>query len=296
VDLRQSVDGPHPACGSIGLMREQEDWYAYLNIATDTPTDQIEQAVEKLSRQAAALAVTAPERSQRLRDTVRAIKRDLLSGPEARARYDAGRDAGSVPPPPPPAMPSAAPTMVPPPPTGAPPPAWFSQPFPPPPGGPSTPGGPPASGPAEGGAAGGAPAGGGQPSWGQPGGGQPGGGPAAGGQPGWGQPGGGPGGGGQAGGWQGGGGPMGGPPAGGGPAGEKMSARLARFLRTGWVCGECGKEALPSEKFCTRCGSTISPTRHENAPQPARVVCANCAAPVGTNDAFCARCGTRVPK
>jgi hypothetical protein len=53
-------------------MRRQEDWYAYLNIATDAPTGQVEQAVERLSRQATALAVTAPERSQRLRDTVRA--------------------------------------------------------------------------------------------------------------------------------------------------------------------------------------------------------------------------------
>jgi hypothetical protein len=71
-------------------MRQQEDWYAYLNLPTDTPTEQVEQAVERLSRQAAALAVTAPERSQQLRDTVRAIKRDLLSGPDSRARYDAG--------------------------------------------------------------------------------------------------------------------------------------------------------------------------------------------------------------
>jgi hypothetical protein len=77
-------------------MRQQEDWYAYLNIAPDAPTEQVEQAVERLSRQATALALTAPERSQRLRDTVRSIKRDLLSGPEARARYDAERDAAAA--------------------------------------------------------------------------------------------------------------------------------------------------------------------------------------------------------
>ena len=52
-------------------MRQQQDWYAYLNLTTDAPTEQVEQAVERLSRQATALAVTAPERSQRLRDTVR---------------------------------------------------------------------------------------------------------------------------------------------------------------------------------------------------------------------------------
>jgi hypothetical protein len=173
-------------------MRQQEDWYAYLNIATDAPTEQVEQAVERLSRQAMALAVTAPERSQRLRDTVRSIKRDLLSGPEARTRYDAERDATAAPPP-------APPSQV--------------------------------------------------------------------------------------------------QPIGGGPSagGERISARLVRFLRTGWTCAECGKEALPSEKFCTRCGTAITPTRHEGAPST-RVTCVNCAAPVGVNDAFCARCGTRVSK
>ncbi|HET6193688.1 MAG TPA: hypothetical protein VFE59_42550 [Trebonia sp.] len=34
--------------------------------------------------------MTAPERSQRLRDTIRLIKRDLLSGQENRQRYDLG--------------------------------------------------------------------------------------------------------------------------------------------------------------------------------------------------------------
>jgi double zinc ribbon protein len=180
-------------------MRRQEDWYAYLNIATDAPTGQVEQAVERLSRQATALAVTAPERSQRLRDTVRAIKRDLLSGPEARAQYDANRDAAATPSPPPP-MPGS-------------------------------------SGPGGGGLSGGAPGG-----------------------------------------------------------GERISARIARFLRTGWVCAECGKGALPSDKFCTRCGTAISPTRRDAAPSTPRVTCANCAASVGVKDAFCARCGTRVSK
>jgi double zinc ribbon protein len=181
-------------------MRRQEDWYAYLNIATDAPTGQVEQAVERLSRQATALAVTAPERSQRLRDTVRAIKRDLLSGPEARAQYDANRDAAATPSPPPPPMPGS-------------------------------------SGPGGGGLSGGAPGG-----------------------------------------------------------GERISARIARFLRTGWVCAECGKGALPSDKFCTRCGTAIIPTRHETATPTTRVTCANCAASVGVNDAFCSRCGARVSK
>jgi len=162
-------------------MRHQEDWYAYLNLAADTPTEQVEQAVERLSRQAAALAVTAPERSQLLRDTVRAIKRDLLSGPDSRARYDASRAQ------PPVAKPSVA------------------------------------------------------------------------------QP-------------------------------ERIGSRIARFLRTGWTCSSCGKEALPSDKFCTRCGTPITPTRHDGATLGTRAGCGNCASPLGANDAFCARCGTPVRK
>jgi hypothetical protein len=231
-------------------MRQQEDWYAYLNIATDAPTEQIEQAVERLSRQATALAVTAPERSQRLRDTVRAVKRDLLSGPEARARYDADRDAAAQPP----QVPSPAPAIIPPPPTAVPPPPAS----PAPPMAPTSPtaGGPYGDGPGGGGATGGGPGG-------RPGGGAPGGGASIGGGPG---------------------------------GGERISARLARFLRTGWTCAECGKEALPSDKFCTRCGTVITPTRHEAAAQTTRVTCVNCGAPMGVNDAFCARCGTRVSK
>jgi hypothetical protein len=234
--LRQSVPEPRAACGSIGLMRQQEDWYAYLNIATDAPIEQVEQAVERLSRQATALAVTAPERSQRLRDTVRSIKRDLLSGPEARARYDAGRDAAATPTPvpisqlPPPAMPAPVTEAVPPPPSYSPPPTAPASPVP----GGSYGGGPPGVGPA-------------------------------------------------------------GRSGGGGAGGERIGARLARFLRTGWVCAECGKDALPSEKFCTRCGTAIIPTRPEAVPAT-RVTCVNCAAQVGVNDAFCARCGTRVSK
>ena len=267
--LRQSVRGSRAGCGSIGPMRQQEDWYAYLNIAPDAPTEQVEQAVERLSRQATALAVTAPERSQRLRDTVRSIKRDLLSGPEARARYDAEREAAatSAQPaspqeaapqvPPPPSFTPASGT-VPPPPTAVPPPPPFA------------PGSAGAAGPYGSGPYGGGPAAG-------PGGGAPNAPGPVGGGPGGGAPG------------------VGGPGIGPG-GGERISARLVRFLRTGWVCAECGKEAVPSDKFCTRCGTAISPTRHEAAAPTPRVTCVNCAAPLGVNDAFCARCGTRVSK
>jgi hypothetical protein len=269
VDLRQSVPEPHAACGSIGFMRQQEDWYAYLNIATDAPIEQIEQAVERLSRQATALAVTAPERSQRLRDTVRSIKRDLLSGPEARARYDAEREAAATPTPvpisqlPPPAMPAPATEAVPPPASYSPPPTVVSPPpsYSPPPTAPASPvpggpygGGPPGVGPA------GRPGGGAVPP------------PASYSPP-----------------------PSVVPPPPSYRGGERLGARLARFLRTGWVCAECGKDALPSEKFCTRCGTAIIPTRPEAVPIT-RVTCVNCAASLGVNDAFCSRCGTRVSK
>jgi ribosomal protein S27AE len=183
--------------GSIERMRQQDDWYAYLNLAADTTVAEIEQAVERLSRQAAALAVTSPERSQRLRDTVRAVKRDLLSGPEARARYDASlADAAAA------DAATAADTPASQPPAASP---------PPPPG----------------------------------------------------QP-------------------------------EPISSRIMRFLRTGWTCAGCGKEALPGDKFCTRCGGAITPTRHDAAAE--RASCGNCGATLAVNDAFCARCGTRVGK
>jgi curved DNA-binding protein CbpA len=64
------------------------DWYSVLRLSPAASADEIAVAVERLSRQASALAVTAPERSQQLREVTRAIKRDLLSGLESRRRYD----------------------------------------------------------------------------------------------------------------------------------------------------------------------------------------------------------------
>ena len=167
-------------------MQQREDWYAYLRLSPEATTEQIEQAVERLSRQAAALAPTAPERSQLLRETVRSIKRDLLSGQESRQRYDAGRAAAVQP---------AAPIPV-------------------------------------------SPA------------------PAL--------------------------------------AGESMGSRISRFLRTGWTCAACGKDALPSDKFCTKCGSPITPVQPDTSAPRTRRACANCAAVLAMRDAFCARCGTPV--
>ena len=65
------------------------NWYDMLGVSVDAPEEQLRASTEKLSRQAAALATTAPDRSQQLRDVVRAIRTDLLSGPAARAQYDA---------------------------------------------------------------------------------------------------------------------------------------------------------------------------------------------------------------
>jgi len=67
------------------------DWYAFLRLQPDATAEEITVAVERLSRQASALATTAPERSQQLRETLRSIKHDLLSGPENRQRYDQSR-------------------------------------------------------------------------------------------------------------------------------------------------------------------------------------------------------------
>jgi curved DNA-binding protein CbpA len=73
------------------VVMAHKDWYALLQLPPEATTDEIAQAVEKRSRQATALANTAPERSQQLREQTRAIKRDLLSGDEARAAYDVAR-------------------------------------------------------------------------------------------------------------------------------------------------------------------------------------------------------------
>ena len=73
-----------------GSSADPADWYSFLGIGPGATTEQITAAVERLSRQANALAVTAPERARQLRDQARAIKQDLLSGAESRQRYDHG--------------------------------------------------------------------------------------------------------------------------------------------------------------------------------------------------------------
>jgi|GEM_PF-2121644 hypothetical protein len=213
------------------------DWYSLLRVDPVATTEQISAAVERLSRQANALSITAPERARQLRDQIRTMKRDLLSGAEQRERYDhqlaaqgmnqlaaqgtkePGIQAGD-----PTGMPAGQPAPV----TPAPPTA--------------SPAAPPAP-----------------PGWGQPpGSGQP----AAWGQPpGWGQP-----------------AAWGQAPGQAGSSPQPLSvraqglmSRVAQFLQTGWTCSACGFGALPTDKFCPKCGSKIqsglpdSPASHGHA-------------------------------
>ena len=214
-------------------LTKHNNWYAYLGLSPDATTEEIQSGVERLSRQASALAATSPERSQLLRETIRAIKRDLLSGPEDRAADKAARarptDAVRPAPAARPRLPFDV-TLGPTPPQSAPIP---SAPAPIPSGPASAPSGP-ASAPT---------------------------GSAA-------YP----------------------------PAGQTVGTRLARFLRTGWTCPACGKGGVPSDKFCTRCGTPIQAVRPDGGPGPDRAprpTCAACANPLGPTEAFCSRCGIR---
>lgn len=181
-----------------------DGWYTYLRLSPEATTAEIEGAVERLSRQASALAATAPERSQSLRETIRAIKRDLLSGPENRRRYDERMRLS--------ARPAAAPML----------------------------GAPSAAAPPEASAAF--------------------------------------------------------VPPGTIRAGQGTASRLARFLRTGWTCPSCGRGAVPSDKFCTKCGTPIRPVQPETSAEqerPSRPLCRKCANLLGPSDVFCSKCGTQ---
>ncbi len=83
----------------LGTPAGPPDWYPVLNLAPDASTEEIAAAVERMSRQATALSVTAPDRSRLLRDQIRAIRQDLLSGDARRQRYDQARAAGTAGPP-----------------------------------------------------------------------------------------------------------------------------------------------------------------------------------------------------
>jgi DnaJ-class molecular chaperone len=62
--------------------------YKLLNVERDATVETIAGAMERLTRQASALANTAPERSQQMRENIREVREFLLSGEEQRRRYD----------------------------------------------------------------------------------------------------------------------------------------------------------------------------------------------------------------
>jgi hypothetical protein len=72
----------------VTLGSPSENWYQMLGLQPGTPSDAVASAIERLSRQASVMANTDPERSQRLRETIRDMRHDLMSGEEARKHYD----------------------------------------------------------------------------------------------------------------------------------------------------------------------------------------------------------------
>lgn len=76
------------AMNSADVPDRAQDWYSVLGVARAATVAEITAAVERLTRQASALSLTAPERSRQLREQARSIKRDLLSGEAERHRYD----------------------------------------------------------------------------------------------------------------------------------------------------------------------------------------------------------------
>jgi len=62
--------------------------YEIIGVSRDADQETIKAAVERFGRQAGVLANTAPERAQQMREQSRAAKIRLLSGDEARQRYD----------------------------------------------------------------------------------------------------------------------------------------------------------------------------------------------------------------
>jgi curved DNA-binding protein CbpA len=237
------------------------DWYSVLGLSPAASADEIAVAVERLSRQASALAVTAPERSQQLREVTRAIKRDLLSGQDIRRRYDQslrpggpGAPASAAHPAAPPAgasvWPAAAPAAAP---AASPPAAGPSRAGPSPAGPPAT--GPPPAGPPAA-ASGSTPA---APAAGHPA-------------------------------------PAGGAPA---PPAPDRRKRFVRFLQSAWTCPACGHDAMPGEEFCTKCGGKLRTAAGDNAPAvpgsgAARVPsCTACGVALDPADRFCTHCGSR---
>lgn len=62
---------------------------------------------------------------------------------------------------------------------------------------------------------------------------------------------------------------------------RKARRRPAEPAAAGGKCARCGAPYDPGDRFCVKCGASLSQAR----------VCANCGAPYDAGDKFCARCG-----
>jgi len=69
-------------------MDSQNNHYRYLDVELFASSEVVAEAVERLSKQANALANTTPARSQDIRERLRQINQDLLTGDERRGAYD----------------------------------------------------------------------------------------------------------------------------------------------------------------------------------------------------------------
>jgi double zinc ribbon protein len=277
------------------------DWYTILGISAGATAQEIATAVERMTRQASALSVTDPDRSHQLREQIRDIKRDLLSGELERQRYDqslasdlqvkhpqaADIPASEFPAEPPaaefPAEPPAAEFPAEPPAAefpAEPPAAEFPATAPPasqyPAASPPASQYPVASPPASEFPAAAPPASGFPPQEAPT---MPAADPGSGAQAAAGQV----------------------RPVftGSAPArGQGLTSRVARFLQTGWTCPACGHGAMPADKFCQKCGSRIQTVAKVEQPPEAvnsgrqSAVCGNCRAAIGAGHAFCTRCGS----
>lgn len=82
---------------------------------------------------------------------------------------------------------------------------------------------------------------------------------------------------------------------------ERAVRRLRKTRsRDGLLCPTCGQAFQPGDRFCVRCGGTLSQPQVDPAgsgrmdaerPSPA---CPSCGATVREGDEFCAKCGHRI--
>ncbi len=65
----------------------------------------------------------------------------------------------------------------------------------------------------------------------------------------------------------------------------KQRATTASFTKTGFLCGECGREISSEYVFCPFCGK-------DNR----KVACESCGTSVSAHSAFCPRCGNKIQR